>query len=49
VQSALFPAAVAAVVAVLYTRRFLARRRFERTNVSGGRKALVLNLDRSRW
>jgi hypothetical protein len=49
VQSALFPAAVAAVFAVLFVRRTLARRRFERTNVSGGRKALVLNLDRSRW
>jgi hypothetical protein len=49
VQSVVFPAALVAVFAVLYTRRLLARRRFERTNVSGGRKALVLNLDRSRW
>jgi hypothetical protein len=49
VQSALFPAAVLVVVAVFYAHRALARRRFERTNVSGGRKALVLNLDRSRW
>jgi hypothetical protein len=49
VQSALFPAAVLAAIAVLYVRRALARRRFERSNVSGGRKALVLNLvDRSR-
>lgn len=48
-QSALFPAALVAIVAVFFVRRALARRRFERTNVSGGRKALVLNLDRSRW
>jgi len=49
VQSALFPAAVLAVIAVFYVRRTIARRRFERSNVSGGRKALVLNLvDRSR-
>jgi hypothetical protein len=47
-QSALFPAALLAVVAAFYVRRTLARRRAVR-NVSGGRKALVLNLDRSRW
>lgn len=48
-QSALFPAAVLAAVAIFYVRRAVVRRRFERSNVSGGRKALVLNLvERSR-
>lgn len=48
-QSALVPAVVVAVVAVVAGRRALARRRFEKMKVSGGRMALVLNLvNRSR-
>ncbi len=47
--AALFPAVVLAAVAVFASVRFQARRRYERLKVSGGRKALVLNLmDRSR-
>jgi hypothetical protein len=48
-QSALFPAVVLAVVAFATGSKILARRRFSKLKVSGGRMALVLNLvDRSR-
>ncbi len=48
-MKSLFPAVVLAAAAVVAAYRFRARRRFEKLKVSGGRKALVLNLvDRSR-
>ncbi len=48
-SSALVPGLVVVVLAVAAALRFRARRRYERLRVSGGRKALVLNLvDRSR-
>ncbi len=48
-KSALFPALVFAAFAVATTFRIRARRRFEKLKLSGGRKALVLNLvDRNR-
>ncbi len=43
-QSALLPAVVLAVVAVFTGSRIVARRRFSKMNVSGGRMSLVLNL-----
>ncbi len=48
-SSALVPGLVVVVVAAVAGVRFRARRRFERLRVSGGRKALLLNIDRSRW
>jgi hypothetical protein len=48
-SAALVPGLVFVVVATVVGVRYRARRRFERLRVSGGRKALVLNLvDRSR-
>ncbi len=48
-QSALFPGVVVAVAAAVVLYRKLEQRRLGRLKVSGGRKSLALNLDRSRW
>lgn len=48
-SSALVPGLAVVFVAVFAGVRLRARRRYERLRVSGGRKALVLNLDRTRY
>jgi hypothetical protein len=48
-QSALFPGVVVAVAAAVLLYRKLEQRRLGRLKVSGGRKSLVLNLDKTRW
>jgi hypothetical protein len=47
-QSALFPGVVVAVAAAVMLYRKLEQRRASRLKVSGGRKSLALNLDRTR-
>jgi hypothetical protein len=48
-QSALFPGVMVAVAAAVVLYRKLEQRRAGRLKVSGGRKSLVLNLDKTRW
>ncbi len=48
-QAALFPGVVVAVAAAFALYRALGRRRSTRLKISGGRKSLALNLDRSRY
>jgi predicted Kef-type K+ transport protein len=48
-QSALVPGVVLAVAAAVVLLRTLERRRAARLKISGGRKALALNLHRSRY
>ncbi len=48
-QSALFPGVVVAVVAAVVLYRTIERRRAARLKISGGRKSLALNLERSRF
>jgi len=48
-QAVLFPGVVVAVAAALAVYRALERRRASRLRVSGGRKSLALNLQRSRY
>lgn len=48
-QAALFPGVVVAVAAVFVIYRSVERRRVSRLRISGGRKSLALNLDRSRY
>lgn len=48
-QSALFPGVVVAVAAALVFFRTFERRRAARLKISGGRKSLALNLQRSRY
>lgn len=48
-QSALFPGVVVAVAAAVVFYRTMERRRVAKLKVSGGRKSLALNLDRSRY
>ena len=48
-QAALFPGVVVAVAAALVLYRAVERRRAARLKISGGRKSLALNLDRSRY
>jgi hypothetical protein len=48
-QAVLFPGVVVAVVAALTVYRAVERRRVSRLKVSGGRKSLALNLQRSRY
>ncbi len=48
-QSALFPGVVVAVAAAVVLYRTIERRRAARLKISGGRKSLALNLDRSRF
>jgi hypothetical protein len=48
-QSALFPGVVVAVAAAVVLYRTVERRRAAKLKVSGGRKSLALNLDRSRY
>ncbi|HVO20708.1 MAG TPA: hypothetical protein VMU15_15720 [Anaeromyxobacter sp.] len=47
-QAVLFPGVVVAVAAALAVYRAVERRRMSRLRVSGGRKSLALNLQRSR-
>jgi hypothetical protein len=47
-QSALFPGVVVAVAAAVVVYRSIERRRLAKLKVSGGRKSLALNLDRTR-
>ncbi len=48
-QSALFPGVLVVVAAAVVLYRAVERRRAARLKVSGGRKSLALNLDRSRY
>ncbi len=48
-QAALFPGVVFAVAAAVVVYRTIERRRAARLKISGGRKSLALNLDRSRY
>jgi hypothetical protein len=48
-QAALFPGVVVAVAAAVVLYRTVERRRAARLRISGGRKSLALNLDRSRY
>ncbi|HET6439494.1 MAG TPA: hypothetical protein VFG59_15605 [Anaeromyxobacter sp.] len=47
-QAALVPGVVVAVAAAVMLYRSVERRRVAKLKVSGGRKSLALNLDRSR-
>jgi hypothetical protein len=47
-QSALFPGVVVAVAAAVVVYRSIERCRLAKLKVSGGRKSLALNLDRTR-
>jgi len=47
-QAVLFPGVVVAVAAALAVYRAMERRKVSRLRVSGGRKSLALNLQRSR-
>jgi hypothetical protein len=47
-QSVLFPGVVVAVAAAVVVLRALERRRAAKLRITGGRRSLVLNLDRSR-
>ncbi len=48
-QAALVPGVVVAVAAAVVVYRSIERRRAARLKISGGRKSLALNLDRSRY
>ncbi len=48
-QSALFPGVVVAVAAAVVLFKAVERRRVAKLKISGGRKSLALNLDRSRY
>jgi hypothetical protein len=48
-QAALFPGVLVAVAAAVVLYRTVERRRAARHRLSGGRKSLALNLDRSRY
>jgi hypothetical protein len=48
-QAVLFPGVVVAVAAAVVVYRAVERRRVARLKVSGGRKSLALNLERSRF
>lgn len=48
-QAALFPGVVVAVAAAVVLFRAVERRRAAKMKLSGGRKSLALNLDRSRY
>lgn len=48
-QAALFPGVVVAVAAVLVIYRTVGRRRAIKRKISGGRKSLALNLERTRY
>ncbi len=48
-QAALFPGVLVAVAAAIVVFRTVERRRAAKLKVSGGRKSLALNLDRSRY
>lgn len=47
-QSVLFPGLLVAVAAAVVVLRAVERRRAAKLRITGGRKSLVLNLDRSR-
>lgn len=48
-QAALFPGVMVAVAAALLVYRKVERHRASKRKISGGRKSLALNLDRSRY
>lgn len=48
-QAALFPGVVVAVAAAVVLFKAMERRRVAKLKISGGRKSLALNLDRSRY
>lgn len=48
-QAALFPGVVVAVAAAVVLYRTIERRRAGKLRISGGRKSLALNLDRTRY
>ncbi len=48
-MQALFPGVVVAVAAAVVVLRTLERRRAARLKISGGRKSLALNLERTRY
>lgn len=48
-QAALFPGVVVAVAAAVVLFKAVERRRVAKLKISGGRKSLALNLDRSRY
>ncbi len=48
-QAALFPGVLVVVAAAVVLYRSVERRKVAKLKVSGGRKSLALNLDRSRY